>query len=507
MLDVSMILKLVDKFTGPARNAKGQANALAGSGGLGGLAKGGASAASGMSLAERGVGRLGSMLARAKGAIGSFAQKSLPMLERAAHGAGRGIGSLLRKGAGLAASAAGWAAAGASAGAGFFIGGIVKTAAQFEQMEAQIGRLEGSAAKGKAAMDWISKFATETPFELGEVTDAFVRARGVGIDPMTGALRIMGDAASANRKTVMDSIEAIADAQTGEFERLKEFNITSASKGAMVTFSYIDKQGKAASKSVRKSAIDVRQALLSIWDDRHGGEMINQSRTLVGIWSNMKDWVTRFQLQIAKAGFFDALKTRMEGFQAKLNAMAEDGRLKAWADRISAGLEDMTNRAFDFINNTDWSAVVRSMGEIVSTLGTIINLIGQAAGAWNSWQRNLKMTELQTMSLTPSFFPEWLGGGAVKEKSLQQLEGMRREDIRAKFETGKTDETRRSKGMRALPRAGAKTSALDVNNKLHVVISAPPGVSATARPLQTAANTSLTLSRKKLGAAMPGLSG
>ncbi|CAL1241976.1 hypothetical protein [Candidatus Methylocalor cossyra] len=54
----------------------------------------------------------------------------------------------------------------------------------------------------------LRRFSTETPYELTEVTEAFIRLQSMGLD------------ASAMGKPIMQFIEAVADASVGEFERL-----------------------------------------------------------------------------------------------------------------------------------------------------------------------------------------------------------------------------------------------------------------------------------------------
>ena len=98
---------------------------------------------------------------------------------------------------------------------------IVGTSAQFEKFQTVLETIEGSSEKAKASMDWVADFAAKTPYELNGVTDAFVKLKAYGIDPQTGALRSAGDAAAAMGKPLEQAVEALADAMTGENERLK----------------------------------------------------------------------------------------------------------------------------------------------------------------------------------------------------------------------------------------------------------------------------------------------
>ncbi|MGZ8370087.1 MAG: hypothetical protein ACXWVH_03420, partial [Caulobacteraceae bacterium] len=135
--------------------------------------------------------------------------------------------------------------------------------------------------------------------------EAFVRMKAYGIDPTDGALQTLGDTASGMGKDVMAAVESLADAVTGEFERLKEFGIKSSQKGGFVTFTYQNiKSGKEMSVKVKKNAAEIRAALLGIWKGNYGGGMDAMSRTMTGRLSNISDAWGRFQRKIGDAGFF-----------------------------------------------------------------------------------------------------------------------------------------------------------------------------------------------------------
>jgi len=76
--------------------------------------------------------------------------------------------------------------------------------AEFERLETVLTTLEGSQARAKQSLGWIQDFATRTPYEITEVTEAFVRLRSYGIDPTNGTLATLGDTAAAMGKPIME---------------------------------------------------------------------------------------------------------------------------------------------------------------------------------------------------------------------------------------------------------------------------------------------------------------
>ena len=102
---------------------------------------------------------------------------------------------------------------------------LVGVSREFEVLNAQLVTATGSAEGATEAFAAIEDFATRTPFQLGEVVTSFTKLVNLGLKPSERALVSYGDTASAMGKSLDQMIEAVADAATGEFERLKEFGI------------------------------------------------------------------------------------------------------------------------------------------------------------------------------------------------------------------------------------------------------------------------------------------
>lgn len=73
--------------------------------------------------------------------------------------------------------------------------------------------------KAAQMMAWAVDFANKTPFETDSVVEATVRLQSYGIDAQKTMTQI-GDMAGVMNKDIMQAVEAVADAQTGELERL-----------------------------------------------------------------------------------------------------------------------------------------------------------------------------------------------------------------------------------------------------------------------------------------------
>ena len=241
------------------------------------------------------------------------------------------------------------AIAGAAAVAGFSALGKsgIETSATFEGYQTALETIEGSSEKAKKALDWISDFGKTTPYEVGEVTDAFIALKAYGIDPIANdALRTLGDTASAMNKPLQQAVEAFADAATFEFERLKQFGIRASQKGDEVTFSWT-KNGKELKKTVKKNSEDVRKFLLETMGDRFSGAMMKQSKTWNGMMSNLGDSWTDFKRRIGEGGFFETVKGYLADLLDYIGRLDKDGTLDRWSKNLSSAFTAVAEGAKD----------------------------------------------------------------------------------------------------------------------------------------------------------------
>ena len=149
-----------------------------------------------------------------------------------------------------------------------FTANLINTNKEFSLLRASLETVTGSSHAAEQAFNRISDFAANTPFDLQQVTEAFIKLKALGLDPSEDALTSYGNTASAMGKSLNQMIEAVADAATGEFERLKEFGIKARSEGDRVTFTF---QG--VSTTVKKEAGEIENYLRQLGDVQFAGGM------------------------------------------------------------------------------------------------------------------------------------------------------------------------------------------------------------------------------------------
>lgn len=279
--------------------------------------------------------------------------------------------------AAMSAVTAGAGVAGAIFGAGLV--GITRTAIEFERYEAVLIGLEGSQAKAKASMAWVMEFAKTTPYEIGQVMEAFVRLRAYGIDPTDGTMRALGDTASTMGKDIMSAVEMLADAQSGEFERLKEFGIRASQVGDRVTFSWVE-NGKTMTRSSQKTGAEITRTLLGIMGPKNAGAMERQSRTLGGIWSSLMDQITLFKVMISEAGLADFMRDELNALMGNLDTPEGQAKAQALAKEISGALVEGLREIRAGLAGVDWKEFIKGLVAIVTFIPKVISFFGGLQG-------------------------------------------------------------------------------------------------------------------------------
>ena len=170
---------------------------------------------------------------------------------------------------------------------------VFNITAEFQKMEAVLANSLGSKSAAQLAMRQILDFAAKTPFQVNQITESYIKLVNQGFKPTLAEMRKIGDLASYQGKGLDQLVEAIIDAQVGEFERLKEFGIRASKEGDNVKFTF-----KGVETQVEFTEKAIRGYILSLGDAVGvSGSMAAISETVAGKVSNIDDNID----QLAKA--------------------------------------------------------------------------------------------------------------------------------------------------------------------------------------------------------------
>ncbi|MDN5619231.1 MAG: tape measure protein [Psychrobacter sp.] len=180
---------------------------------------------------------------------------------------------------------------------------LIDTQRQFDILNSQLITATGGTKQAAAAFDELTKFASTTPYALEQSVQGFVQLKNLGLDPSMRSMQSYGNFAAGMGKDLNQMIEAVADASTFEFERLKEFGIKASQQGDQVSFTF---QG--VTTTVAKNSKEIQEYLLAIGENKFGDAMANRAKTLDGAISNLGDNFNSFKLAVVQSGIGDAIK-------------------------------------------------------------------------------------------------------------------------------------------------------------------------------------------------------
>lgn len=247
---------------------------------------------------------------------------------------------------------------------------IINVTAEFQKFGAVLTNTLGSRSQAQKAFTDIRKFAAETPFSVQEITASFVKLANQGFKPTLAELKKLGDLAAAQGKGFDQLTEAIIDAQTGEFERLKEFGIRASKAGDQVSFTFkgVKTQTDFTSESIRKY-------VLSLGDlSGVAGGMAAISATLGGKISNFGDNIDSLFASIGNSssgligGFLDLVNNglgalnnalndnigNLQEEQFEINSLVKAATNVNTSTEVRAALIDELNQKYpDFLKNLD----------------------------------------------------------------------------------------------------------------------------------------------------------
>lgn len=324
---------------------------------------------------------------RVSGEIDSLREKG-EKAEKATDGLGSGLKRMAAGALSLAALAAGTKA-------------LVETNREFEKLRAGLITATGSVDNMEVAWKSLMKYAMDTPYGIQQVTESFTKLVNYGLTPSEEALTSYGDTAAAMSKSLDQMIEAVADAATGEFERLKEFGIKAKNNGDTISFTF-----RGVATTVKNNSADIEQYLIKLGKNNFGGAMARQMATLDGSIANMSDTWEQFKYNLSDGAFADNAATSINLITTGLNELnnqMESGAMETnldawgtawsgWEQTIRETIDDVLSAWNDLFGNMDTgnANTIDTMSAYISHFPSELRRYLQVANSYvNAWLSGL----------------------------------------------------------------------------------------------------------------------
>ncbi len=242
---------------------------------------------------------------------------------------------------------------------------------QAERLSVQIKAVMGSIQGGAEATAWINKFATETPLQLDEVTQLFVRLKAFGLDPMDGSLQAIVDQTYKLGGSFEEAQGiSLALGQAWAKQKLQGEEILQMIERGVPVWEMLEKvTGKNTTELEKLSSAgalgrDTIKALMEEIGKQSAGAAADNMSLLSGLISNAKDNLEKFYRMVAENGALDWLKQQLATLNAEFARMAADGSLQQWAKKLSDAIVSTGEGIKSFVKlMADWSGAIKFLGE------------------------------------------------------------------------------------------------------------------------------------------------
>lgn len=236
-------------------------------------------------------------------------------------------------------------------GAGLGLGAVgygfksqfVDRAAAFEKYRIQLAAFGDDAEK---ALAWSEQFAMETPLNLDQVVQAYVKLRQQGLDPTDGTLQALTDGVAKVGGEFYDLEEIISQlGQAWRKSKLTSEDVKPLMNRGIPVYDMLVKSGigknaqeimeMQADGKLGRKAIGALLFELGRWSKGMSKQMAG---TWTGILGRMGDYWVKFTKLVMESGPFSYMKAELEKALVIVDRLEKDGTLKRWAEETGAAI-------------------------------------------------------------------------------------------------------------------------------------------------------------------------
>jgi len=185
--------------------------------------------------------------------------------------------------------------------------------ANYEQMEKSLRVVTGSAKGAASAMAFLNDFVKTTPFELQELTNAFIKLNQFGLEASSRSLKAFGNLAAATGKPIEQLVETVGRATLGGFEGLRELGIKAQADGDKLALTF-----RGTTTTIGNNAREIERYLIRLGEIEFSGAMADQADTLNGKLTLLKTTLNDTWVSIGNIGAREGATGLMDTLIASL---------------------------------------------------------------------------------------------------------------------------------------------------------------------------------------------
>lgn len=265
------------------------------------------------------------------------------------------------------------------------LGKMVSTIRKFEDFEATLRAVTGSAQNANNAFALIRVFTATTTFQLDEVTGAFIKLKQAGITPTSDVLRDFGNLAAGMGRSIETLAQAAFNATTGEMEMLKQFGVVARLEGDTIRATF-----DGTTTEIERSGDAIVQYLRDVSSSNFSDAIEQRAKTLTGAISNLEDSISEVFMAVGEGG----LKTALTDLSKLMTEIS--GNSKGMAQNLGFVLGGAVNMLTATIKVLveNINLVIASLAYLVGSAvaGAILSVLPKLTAAFKELKKVLQGT-------------------------------------------------------------------------------------------------------------------
>ena len=266
---------------------------------------------------------------------------------------------------------------------------FLATASSSEQYANRMSSFTQSIAQNRAELARATGFALDYNQSINQTTETLLLMKNYGLKDTTEQLKIYANTAMGSGKSVSQFAEAMADALTGENERLKEFGVKAAVQGQNVAYAWTDSSGKVRNVTIANNKDIIDSTLSAIFNEKYVGQLDAYASSWDGTIQGIKNQYSVFQSEVMDAGVYNYLKGTLSEVSAIATGMFAGGKANAkeYANVVIGGIKTIISAvgaSYDIWNGIKavYASIKVAFLSLVVGIGEGINLLGRG---WDSF--------------------------------------------------------------------------------------------------------------------------
>jgi len=244
----------------------------------------------------------------------------------------------------------------AGLGLGYLAKEALSVAAGFERMQLSLDTI--TQGQGEEWFKRLNEWALKMPVNTEKAIESFTLLRAMGLQPTIEQMTTLVDTTSALGGSA-DMMEGIARAlgQIATKGKVSAEELMQLAERGLPAYEILrEKLGLTAEQvaNIGTAGVEAQTAIAALFEgmaERFGGQSKKMQETASGLWESIKSYWKDFVRMVMESGVLDWIKDKTKLIVDNLDALAETGRLKEWAQVVGETVVGALEKLVDWVKS------------------------------------------------------------------------------------------------------------------------------------------------------------